>query len=84
MKSFVDLGADSRTKLVGQGDVVIQVFVNGKVLTHTIKNVKHAPIPRYQLLSVITIENLMSAHQLMINALPPLAHQEGSSLLLPP
>ena len=49
----VDLGADSRADIVGQGDVELRILVNGKSVRCTIRNVKHVPTLRYQLLSVI-------------------------------
>ena len=56
--TIVDLGADSRAKIVGQGNVVLRVVVKGKSIKCTIKNGKHAPTLRYQLLSVITMGRL--------------------------
>lgn len=53
-----DLSADSRTKIVGQCDVVMQVRFKGKQSKRTIKSVKLASILRLQLLSVINIDNL--------------------------
>ena len=57
-KSSVDLGADSRAEIVGQGDVVLRILVRGKSVKCTIKNVKHVPTLRYQLLSVYTMGKL--------------------------
>lgn len=51
-RSTVDLGADSKAMIVGQGDIVLQVHVNGKSKKCTLKDVKHVPSLRYQLLSV--------------------------------
>ena len=51
----VDLGANSTAKIVGQGDVTLSIRVKGKLLKCIIKNVKHVPMLRYQLLSVSTM-----------------------------
>lgn len=56
--STVDLGADSRANIVGQGDVVLRIIVRGKSVRCTIKNVRHVPTLRYQLLSVLTMGKL--------------------------
>lgn len=79
-----DLGADSSSGIVEEGDVFIQVRVNGKVLKCAIKNAKHAPIPLYQLNSVNTRRSLGSGHRLMKKALSSLANKLGTSLLRPP
>ena len=57
--SLVDLGADSTAKIIGQGDVVVKVQMNGKSSKCTIKNVKYAPALRYQLLSVMSMARLV-------------------------
>lgn len=53
--SSVDLGGDSSSAIVGEGDVEIDILVDGKRRKCKVKNVKHAPSLRYQLLSVSTM-----------------------------
>ena len=48
----VDLGANSSAFIIGEGDVTLTIFVRGKNVKCIIKNVKHVPELRYQLLSV--------------------------------
>ena len=56
--TILDLGADSTAQIVGQGDINIEVQVKGKLRNCTIKNVKHVPSLRYQLLSVSCMAKL--------------------------
>lgn len=56
--STVDLGADSRATIVGQGDISLRIIVKEKPVKCTIKDVKHVPTLRYQLLSVTKMGKL--------------------------
>ena len=56
--SNVDLGANASATVVGEGIVKIQAVVNGKTKLCTIRNVKHVPTLRYQLLSVTAMAAL--------------------------
>ena len=50
--SSVDLGASSSATVIGEGVVKIKTSVEGKVKSCTIRNVKHVPTLRYQLLGL--------------------------------
>ena len=52
---ILDLGADSTALIVGHGDVTLQISVNGKLRKCRIKNVRHVPSLRYNLISIPTM-----------------------------
>lgn len=52
---IVDLGADSKTEIVGSGSVSFLLKRNGSSVAGLIENVFHVPALRYQLLSVSAI-----------------------------
>ena len=56
--SPVDLGAGSWAEIKGVGDILISLQVHGKIRQCRIKNVKHVPKLRYQLLSVRSMAKL--------------------------
>ena len=56
--SPVDLGAGSWAEIKGVGDIIVALQVHGKTRQCRIKNVKHVPELRYQLLSVRSMAKL--------------------------
>lgn len=57
-QEYVDLGGNIHVSIIGQGDVTLELRVKGKVVKYIIKNVKHVPSLRYQLLSVSSMAKL--------------------------